>query len=339
MNFRDFWYIAAEAKELRPNRVMGVRILGEWLALFRDGNGQAVALEDRCLHRCAQLSKGAVRQGQLQCLYHGWTYDGSGQVVCVPSEGPQQRSHHRRARGFQVCEQDDYVYLRLADSVDQARRPFKLPFYRAGGWGAIRLKNRFQNNVANCAENFVDIPHTAFVHPNIFRVSRHERIAARVERKDGTVRVDYRNERTNLGIFSRFLNPDGHEIEHTDWFHMPNVTSVDYRFSQDRRFIITSQSIPVTEEETLVYTDLTYNYGWWNAVSRPIIRWQAQKIIDQDIEILGNQQGTVRQYGPQFANTEADLIHVMIESIHHELSRGNDPRQLPEQTHEIEFWV
>ena len=120
---------------------------------------------------------------------------------------------------------------------------------------------------------------------------------------------------------------------------MPNVTSVDYIFGENRRFIITSQSVPVTDEETLVYTDLTYNYGIWNTFAKPIIRRQAQMIIDQDIAVLGDQMETIRKYGVRFGNTEADVIHVLIESIRNELSKGTDPRLLSEEEREIEFWV
>ncbi|HXG65454.1 MAG TPA: aromatic ring-hydroxylating dioxygenase subunit alpha [Blastocatellia bacterium] len=340
MDFRDFWYAAALSRDLKQNRVIAAEILGEWIALFRDENGKAVALEDRCLHRCARLSAGSVREGRLQCAYHGWTYDGAGRVVFVPSEGPQSRQSARRCvRTYQVCEVDDYVYVRLAEAVDDSIQPFRIPNYRHAGWGAIRLVNRFRNNVTNCVENFVDIPHTVFVHPKIFRVSRQERFIAEVRRVNGSVIARYRNERGNLGIFSWFLNPGGREIEHTDAFHMPNVTCVDYNFGRRRRFIITSQSVPVADEETIVYTDLTYNYGVWNSIARPIIRWQAQTIINQDIRILGNQMKTIKKYGARFSNTQADIIHVLIESIRSELAKGADPRLLPEQAHEIEFWV
>jgi phenylpropionate dioxygenase-like ring-hydroxylating dioxygenase large terminal subunit len=344
MDFKDFWYIAAESKELKPNRVLSRRILDEWVAIFRDENGKAVALQDRCLHRCARLSNGDVASGRLQCAYHGWTYDGRGSVVFVPSEGPGgPKSRSLRARSFQVREQDDYVYVRLVDGMNETEaagiEPFKVPFYKTDGWAAIRLRNRFQNNVTNCAENFVDIPHTVFVHPKIFRVSRQEKFTAHVKRSGGSVIVNYYNERANLGIFSWFLNPGGREIIHTDSFHMPNVTSVDYIFGKNRRFIITSQSIPVTDEETLVYTDLTYNYGAWNAIARPIIRRQAQTIINQDIAILADQMETIKKYGARFCNSEADIIHTLIESIRNELGKGSDPRLLPEREHDIVFWV
>ncbi|MEW6129972.1 MAG: aromatic ring-hydroxylating dioxygenase subunit alpha [Acidobacteriota bacterium] len=338
MNLKDFWYIVAESKALTRDKVIAARVLGEWLALFRDESGNAVALEDRCLHRCARLSKRKAREGKLQCSYHGWTYNGKGSVIHVPSEGEKPKPKHA-ARTFQVCEIDDYIYARLSDSRDESLAPFRIPFYKTNGWAAIRLQNLFKNNVTNCAENFVDIPHTAFVHPKIFRVTKNERLTATVERKNGSVKVDYRGERANLGIFSWFLNATGKEIQHTDSFFMPNVTSVDYIFSDRRRFIITSQAIPIGEDETLVYTDLTYNYGVWNRLAKPIIRRQAQTIINQDIEILGEQMEVIKKFGAQFSNTEADVIHVLIESIRDALARGEDPRQLPDKTIEIEFWV
>lgn len=338
MTFKDFWYIVAEAKELRRDKAIAARVLGEWLALFRDGAGNAVAIEDRCLHRSAQLSKGCVRQGKLQCAYHGWIYDGKGCVIQVPSAGQNSQSPHQ-ARTFAICEIDDYIYAKLSNTANVETQPFRIPFYKAKGWASIRLKNCFQNTVTNCVENFVDIPHTAFVHPRIFRVSRNEKLTATVERKNGTVMVNYRGERVNLGIFSRFLNRAGAEISHTDAFYMPNVTSVDYTFSENRRFIITSQSIPVGEAETLVYTDLTYNYGIWNQLAKPIIRRQAQTIINQDIDILNNQMETIKRFGAHFSNTPADVIHIFIESIRDALEKGEDPRQLPEKQVEIKFWV
>jgi len=170
-------------------------------------------------------------------------------------------------------------------------------------------------------------------------VPKNERFEATVKREGGSVFVEYRNERANLGYFSKFLNPGGHEIKHTDAFHMPNVTSVRYEAGRSRTFVITSQSIPVTDAETLVFTDLTYDYGIWNRIARPLIRQQAQKIIDQDIVILANQMRTIQKYGAKFMNSEADVIHVLIESIRKELEEGRDPRRLPEKNHAIEFWV
>lgn len=58
MKKEDFWYIAAESHELGQNQVISRSILNEWIALFRGETGEVTAVQDRCLHRTAQLSNG-----------------------------------------------------------------------------------------------------------------------------------------------------------------------------------------------------------------------------------------------------------------------------------------
>lgn len=338
MKFEDFWYIVCLSKELKPNMVLARTVLDEWLAIFRDKNGKPVILRDRCLHRNSRLSPGKVKEGKLHCPYHSWVYDELGKVVEVPAEG-KNYNPSRCAKRYDTFEQDDYIYVRLADNPSENFSPFSMPYYGKAGWETVRVINRFRNTVTNCAENFIDIPHTASVHPGVFRNSCKQELGMIVERKNGSVLVDYSNETTNLGWFSRFLNPKGVEIRHTDSFYMPNITSVEYNFGKNRRFFITSQSIPETESSTLVYTDVTFNYGIWNKIARPFVHWTAQHIIRQDVEILGIQQDVMNKYGTQFNNTPADTIHVFVESIRHGIEKGEDPRSLPNKKVNVTFWV
>jgi phenylpropionate dioxygenase-like ring-hydroxylating dioxygenase large terminal subunit len=345
MELKDFWYIVAETKELKPNVLLSRKIFDEPIVIFRGDDGTPVAMQDRCVHRSAPLSQGTISNGQLTCPYHGWRYNKEGKVTHIPSEGPQgaARAPKKCVKLYDLVVQDDFIYVRLNSGLDTDLQtkitPFRIPHYKEKGWATIRLQNKFENNVVNCAENFVDIPHTVFVHPTIFRKVKNQKFAANVRRQNGTVVVDYENETSNLGWFSWFLNPKKTEITHVDRFFMPNVTNVEYIFGPKRHFIITSQSIPVSDTETLVYTDLTYNYGMWNWISKPVVNWQAQLIIDQDVRILGQQMENIKKFGQDFSNTQADVIHVLIESIWSELEKGGDPRALPDRSNRIEFWV
>ncbi|MBD2084743.1 aromatic ring-hydroxylating dioxygenase subunit alpha [Trichocoleus sp. ST-U3] len=340
MKFEDFWYVVALSEQLKPNTVLERTVLGEWLAVFRGNDGKPVALRDRCMHRNSRLSKGKVCQGMLQCPYHGWVYDKTGKVVAVPAEGEDFKvTHARRTQHYDTREQDGYVYVRLAQKPSEEFEPFQMPYYGKPGWETVRVINRFRNNVTNCAENFIDIPHTASVHPGVFRTSRKQKLEMMVERRSGSVFAEYRNETTNLGWYTRFLNRKGYEIRHTDSFHMPNVTSVEYDMAPKRRLFITSQSIPEAEDSTLVYTDVTFNYGIWNKIARPFVRWTAQYIIRQDVEALGIQQEVIEKYGTQFANTPADTIHVLVESIRSKIEAGEDPRTLLDKSVQVTFWV
>jgi phenylpropionate dioxygenase-like ring-hydroxylating dioxygenase large terminal subunit len=337
VKFADFWYVVAFTQQLRPKQVISRQVLGERLAIFRGQDGRPVALQDRCLHRHSPLSKGQVEQGQLRCPYHGWLYNGEGTVVHVPSEGNRPPHLARCAVAYPTLEQDGYVYVCLSHHSEF--EPFAMPHYRESGWETVRVINRFKNTVTNCVENFIDVPHTAFVHPGIFRKPQQQQVKMIVSRQQGTATVQYQNETMNLGWYSRFLNQQGEPIQHIDRFYMPNITSVEYNMGQHRRLFITSQSIPETEDSTLVYTDVTYNYGIWNQLARPFVYWTAQRIIRQDIEILNAQAETVADYGEKFSNTSVDVIHSFVESIRAAIAKGQDPRQLPDQTVEVEFWV
>jgi phenylpropionate dioxygenase-like ring-hydroxylating dioxygenase large terminal subunit len=340
MKFADFWYVVAQSEQLRANTVLARTVLGEWLAIFRGEEGRPVALRDRCMHRNSRLSPGKACQGTVQCPYHGWTYDKTGTVVAVPAEGDNFKSlASRKAKRYDTREQDGYVYVRLVDQPSEQFEPFPMPHHREPGWETVRVINRFRNNVTNCAENFIDIPHTASVHPGIFRTARKQELEMTVKRCNGAVHAEYRNETKNLGWYTHFLNHKGSEIKHTDHFYMPNVTSVEYDMAPNRRLWITSQSIPETEDSTLVYTDVTYNYGIWNKLARPFVHWTAQQIIRQDVEALGMQRDVIEKYGEQFANTPADTIHVFLESIRDRLAAGEDPRQLPDKSVQVTFWV
>ena len=338
IQFEDFWYVVALSEQLKPQTVLQRTVLDEWLVIFRGDDGQPVALRDRCLHRNTRLSGGHVYQGQLQCPYHGWRYAPTGQVAAIPAEGDRfTPAKNRCAKGYDTCEQDGYVYVRLRGAL--AHQPFAMPHYRQPGWETVRVINRFANNVTNCAENFIDIPHTVSVHPGIFRTARQQRLAMTVKRHRGTVSATYRNETNNLGWARRFLNPQGDEIYHRDAFHMPNVTSVEYAMGPHRRCFITSQSVPETASSTLVYTDVTFNYGIWTRLAKPLVRWTAQRIIDQDIVALGVQGDAIAKYGTHFHHTPADTIHVFVESIRDAIAAGQDPRSLPARSVDVTFWV
>ena len=341
MNFKNFWYIACESDQLKTDKVLARKLLDEWIVLFRDENGKARAFEDRCIHRNSQLSKGWVKNGRLQCSYHGWIFAGDGKLVGIPSEGPQtQKVGNRCAKSFNVVEQDDFIYVCLEKNELTPESPFSMPHYNNKSFETVRLFNKFNNNVLNCAENYIDVPHTVFVHDKIFRDALNEEINTKVIRKDGKVEIEYLGESSNLGWFSWFLNPNKVPIIHVDTYHMPNTTCVKYLIDK-KEFWITSQSIPVSEFETWVWTDLTFKFGpkWLNKLSRPFVRYQGQSVIDQDIVVLDNQASVIKKYGENFSNASADVIHVMIESIYNEIKKGRDPRLLPEKNMEVKFWI
>jgi phenylpropionate dioxygenase-like ring-hydroxylating dioxygenase large terminal subunit len=63
-----------------------VRVLGEDLILFRDGQGRAGLLAARCCHRGTTLYYGRVEERGIRCCYHGWLFDTHGHCLEQPCE-------------------------------------------------------------------------------------------------------------------------------------------------------------------------------------------------------------------------------------------------------------
>jgi phenylpropionate dioxygenase-like ring-hydroxylating dioxygenase large terminal subunit len=334
----QFWYVVAESHEVTSDRVLARQILDEWIACYRDANGEVVVAQDRCIHRCARLSSGTMESGALTCRYHGWVYGEGGKVRDIPSE--KSAAHpNLNAKTYRIAEQDGYVYVCLQPGPETPPAPRRLATLGATLRGRVRLQNRFANSLANCVENYIDVPHTAYVHNGIFRKPSGEELRTRVTRQHGEVHIEYLGESSNLGSFSFFLNPQGKETIHSDHFYAPNVTNVQYRMWCGWQYCITSQSVPVSNMETLVYTDINYDFGVWTQLARPIVRRQAQLVIDQDIDILNEQGRNIDKYGERFYATSADGIHTLISEIIDGLREGVTPAQIASEQREITFCV
>ncbi len=89
LGYRNYWYPAIPSKKI-ARRPVQMKILGDDVVIFRDAvQGELYAFHDRCPHRGASLSQGRFYYpGTLTCSYHGWTFDTSGKLVAVLSEGP-----------------------------------------------------------------------------------------------------------------------------------------------------------------------------------------------------------------------------------------------------------
>ena len=94
---RRFWHPVAVSRDATslPKKV---RLLGEDLILFRDGDGRPGLLYPRCMHRGTTLYYGHVEPRGLRCCYHGWLFDVEGNCLEQPCEpdGGIARANHRQ---------------------------------------------------------------------------------------------------------------------------------------------------------------------------------------------------------------------------------------------------
>ncbi|KAK1643209.1 hypothetical protein QYE76_061139 [Lolium multiflorum] len=82
----DQWYPFAPVCDLDPGAPHGKTVLGLRVVAWYD---RAVddwrVFDDACPHRLAPLSEGRIDgKGRLQCVYHGWCFDGRGSCQFIP---------------------------------------------------------------------------------------------------------------------------------------------------------------------------------------------------------------------------------------------------------------
>ena len=75
-----------------------VKVLGEELILFRDGQGRAGLVYPRCCHRGTTLYYGKVEERGIRCCYHGWLFDVEGQCLEMPAEPDPSGAQCQRVR-------------------------------------------------------------------------------------------------------------------------------------------------------------------------------------------------------------------------------------------------
>ena len=188
MFLRNGWYAAIWSKDLQA-RPIGRTFLNEKVALFRNGGGQAAALEDRCCHRAAPLSKGEVAGDYLACGYHGLKYDINGQCVEVPGQAMIPRG--AKVRSYPVCEKWGAVWIWMGEpaKADESKIP-NLFWLADPAWtatpGYIHLKSNYQFLI----DNLLDLTHVIYVHKKTLAGDPREATApTKTERLPDGVRV------------------------------------------------------------------------------------------------------------------------------------------------------
>ena len=162
---RNAWYIAAWPEELEDG-IVARTIMNQPLVIFRDTNGKASALEDRCCHRGAPLSHGWLMENGLQCGYHGLTFDGNGKCVKVPGQDTVPSS--AQVRSFPIVEKQQCIWIWMGDA-DRADESTILdyPYHdMPEKWPHKKTSFTIIANYMMMMDNLMDLTHLAYVHRN-----------------------------------------------------------------------------------------------------------------------------------------------------------------------------
>jgi phenylpropionate dioxygenase-like ring-hydroxylating dioxygenase large terminal subunit len=313
VHMKGQWFIAATSRELR-RRPLATTLFGTPIVLFRDREGRAGTLLDRCPHRNVPLSLGQVTgDGTLQCPYHGWRFDTRGACTFIPSLTTTSEAKARRAFALPTVEQQGFVWVystptqgdELPDSA-----PHKFALYDAKDYATVAQVVEAEGTMHSTIENALDVPHTAFLHRGLFRSeSRGIAITAKVSRTSDRVVAEYVGEPRPPGLIAKILSPSGGIVTHFDRFLLPSIAQVEYSIGTENHILVDSVMTPISDFHTRIYAVVSFRSRLPHFLIKPFVKPLALRVFKQDAFILKKQTETIRRFGgEQFASTEIDVL-------------------------------
>jgi phenylpropionate dioxygenase-like ring-hydroxylating dioxygenase large terminal subunit len=204
------------------------------LVAFRSQDGRVQLLPDACPHRFAPLSKGKIIDGEIQCPYHGWQFNGQGVCTRVPGLATAPGCKPILT-ACTTLEAEGLVWMSSAADVTAAC----LPSTQKEALDIFYLQSTVQCELIDAIENFLDGFHTHFVHAGWIRKdTRRQTINATLSPLPDGLQVEYTGESQQNGFISRWLEAErGISIAR---FRLPNMAELEYRDARDRLSLLAS---------------------------------------------------------------------------------------------------
>ncbi|XP_014502359.2 protein TIC 55, chloroplastic [Vigna radiata var. radiata] len=165
-DWTEEWYPLYLTKNVPEDAPLGLTVFDKQLVLFKDGNGQLHCYEDRCPHRLAKLSEGQLIDGRLECLYHGWQFEGEGKCVKIP-QLPADAKIPRTAcvKTYEVRDSQGviWVWMSLKTPPNDSKLPWFENFARPG-FRDISTVHELPYDHSILLENLMDPAHVPISH-------------------------------------------------------------------------------------------------------------------------------------------------------------------------------
>ena len=227
MFLKNCWYVAAWVDDIKQNPT-STQILGEKICIFRDSKNKFTAIEDYCPHRRLPLSMGKVRGDEIECGYHGLTFDQTGVCVAAPT-------HHcvpdkTTIRVYPTVERYGMLWIWMGNpeqsSVDEI---IKVDHFDDSAWGYNRGKAmEVACNYQYINDNLLDPSHVAWVHASSFGESSTKDTPMEIDVLDNGVAVSrWMFDREPAPFYKNIVGFDGNcdRLQHYE-VHYPSLAII-----------------------------------------------------------------------------------------------------------------
>lgn len=165
-DWREEWYPLYLAQNVPEDAPLGLTVFDQQVVLYRDSNGDLRCFQDRCPHRLAKLSEGQLVDGRLECLYHGWQFEGEGKCVKIP-QLPANAKIPRSActKTYEVRDSQGVVWIWMSHKTPP--NPNKIPWFEnfaRPGFRDFSTTHELPYDHSILLENLMDPAHVPISH-------------------------------------------------------------------------------------------------------------------------------------------------------------------------------
>jgi vanillate O-demethylase monooxygenase subunit len=182
MFLKNAWYVAAWVSEIESS-LQQILVLDEKVCIYRDDSNQVVALEDACPHRKLPLSMGRMKDGGVECGYHGLTFNGQGQCTWAPGGSIPSKA---KVHAYPVHEKYDLVWIWMGDpELANPDEIIDIPNFDNPQWGVNQgaAMDLHCNYLLMC-DNLLDPTHVSWVHQSSFAQTATKHAPLKVTQTD-----------------------------------------------------------------------------------------------------------------------------------------------------------
>ncbi|KAL9386191.1 hypothetical protein Peur_019315 [Populus x canadensis] len=321
------WYPVMPVCDLDKRVPHAKTVMGLDLVVWWDRNeSEWKVFDDSCPHRLAPLSEGRIDQwGRLQCVYHGWCFNGSGNCKFIPQAPPDGPPVHTSMKAcvavYPSTVHHDIVWFwpntdpQYRDIITKKQPPF-IPDVDDPSFTKTMGNRDFPYGYDVLIENVLDPAHLPYAHYGLVNALKPQ---VKSDREGGgpidlsVKKLDSQGFLENQDHFgdTKFIAP-------CISYASSSPGDAPEKGSMQKRMAYVFICIPVSPGRSRLIWIFPRNFGLWidKVVPRWIFHLKYNLVFDSDLYLLHMQERKFMDVGPAnwqkacFVPTKSDALLV-----------------------------
>ncbi len=313
---KNVWYVVGLSEELKSKSFISKVVMNEPILLVRPSQGPVYAIKDICPHRGIPFSYGRMVKDEMECPYHGWTFNHQGVCTRIPSlcSGQDLDPNKIKVRSYPVREQQGLIWIFWGDKDFPIEQAPEIPVMKAFDMNVrpnVVEVATFNCHIDHAVIGLMDPAHGPYIHKS--PIWRSEKTSYEKTKKFAPVPFGFQMVRHQPSKNSTAYKILGGQPTTEITFTLPSVRVEHIQVGKRNVYSYTALT-PVSEKETKIHQMMYWDHPLLS-LFRPFVHEFAHFFLYQDIDAVNKQQDGLK-YDPSLmlikdADTQAKWYYAL----------------------------